>query len=107
MDYPQPKKQLYNDSRWCQNQAQGLKGMARKTKIPHCKDKWMTSDFFDKPYNWCEPESRHGTLASTYKEDKATYDAFYRKKISQIPVIKHMTTKEAIQHIKKKKLEVF
>jgi hypothetical protein len=31
--------------------------MAHPKEVPHCKNDWMTSDFFKKTYNWRDQES--------------------------------------------------
>jgi hypothetical protein len=64
---------------YCQDQAQDFKGLAQAPKeILNYKNEWTMSNFFEKPYDcWHEQESLYNhAQESTYKAEKATYDAF-------------------------------
>jgi hypothetical protein len=96
----------------CQDQGQGVnKGWPKLPKEnPNYKNKsGLLPIFGETIYEWHEQlSSYHEALKSMYKVEKASYDAFCADKMAQIPAIKYCTTRrEAIKHIKKKKLKEF
>jgi hypothetical protein len=77
-------------------------------EILHYKNKWTTSDCFEKPYDWIEKENGFSELESAYEVEKAAYNTFSEKKTIQIPAACiHKTTQETIRCLKEKRLKTF
>ena len=72
---------------------------------PTYRSSWNLGDFFERPYNWKDQEKVHDEQMKTYELDKKNYDIFCEGKIAQIPPIKHLSTRQVIQKIEKRKLD--
>ena len=75
--------------------------------VPHYRNTWTSSDFFEKPYDWREQESRYDVQKKAYEVKKGIYNAFCAEKIAQIPPIISPTMNETVQRIEKERLSAF
>ena len=72
-------------------------------KKPAYRSSWSLGDFFEKPSD--SQEKTHDEQKKIYEIEKKKYINFCEDKIAQIPLIKHLSTRQVIQTIEKRKLE--
>jgi hypothetical protein len=77
------------------------------TDVPHYRNRWQISDFYDKPNDWREQESHYEVLKKSYKTKKEAYDAFCAEKIAEIPPMVLPTMTEVVQRVEEERLIAF
>jgi hypothetical protein len=75
--------------------------------VPHYKNKWTSSDFFEKPYDCNEQESQYKAKKKLCNAEKDIYDIFCAKKLAEIPRLNRPTMIDRVLQIKEERLQTF
>ena len=74
--------------------------------VPYYRNKWTSSELFEKPYDWRHQESQYDSQKKLYEAKKETYDTFCTEKLAQIPKLTQPTMEENVKNFEDERLRI-